>query len=301
MPGSIWFPFRQGDRSEYLALYVLSALGISIYVPRTEDIGADFYCSLARLDGQRMTFHSPFIVQVKSSSISTVSFGGLDKDGNWRKDEIGWLFSQELPLLICTVDKVNMRLNLYGTSILWEAWYTGGEIGRVSLVLGQSGSVTEASHPTYAEVPDWPAEIRNKRRCDLPLGPPIVSIALEDVENLELMTKYRDILTEVIGLEQRNITYRRLQVHFYSLIADYTTNCPIGITYMYAVANPVPGTNTKEQLESLAPILTTLALNYKAQGKLEDVNRLKSVMQLLPDGPIRNMIKANIPELFTES
>ena len=46
MPGSIWYPFRQGNRSEYLALYILSALGISIYVPRTEDIGVDFYCSL---------------------------------------------------------------------------------------------------------------------------------------------------------------------------------------------------------------------------------------------------------------
>jgi hypothetical protein len=47
MPGSIWFPFRRGDRSEYHALHILSALGIAFYVPRTEDIGVDFYCSLA--------------------------------------------------------------------------------------------------------------------------------------------------------------------------------------------------------------------------------------------------------------
>ena len=83
MPGSIWFPFRQGDRSEYLALYILSSLGISVYVPRTEDIGADFYCSLAKRDGNRVTFQLPFIVQVKSSSMRKLSFGGPDENDRW--------------------------------------------------------------------------------------------------------------------------------------------------------------------------------------------------------------------------
>ena len=40
-----WFTFRQGDRSEYLALYMLSALGLAVPVPRQEDVGIDFHCN----------------------------------------------------------------------------------------------------------------------------------------------------------------------------------------------------------------------------------------------------------------
>jgi len=35
-----------------------------------------------------MTFQLPFIVQVKSSSIRKISFGGPDKNGRWKKEEI---------------------------------------------------------------------------------------------------------------------------------------------------------------------------------------------------------------------
>jgi hypothetical protein len=34
----------QGDRSEYLAVYILSALGLVTQAPRQEDIGFDLVC-----------------------------------------------------------------------------------------------------------------------------------------------------------------------------------------------------------------------------------------------------------------
>src|SRR4030067_3640484 len=107
MPGSLWFPFRQGNRSEYLALYILSALGVVVKVPKEEDIGADFHCSLAHMEGKRMTFHSPFLVQTKSISESKISYGGPDEKGCWKKEEVNWLFGQELPLLIGLLDQSN--------------------------------------------------------------------------------------------------------------------------------------------------------------------------------------------------
>ena len=44
MVGTLLDSFRGGTRSEYLAHYLLSTLGVVVQVPRQEDIGADFHC-----------------------------------------------------------------------------------------------------------------------------------------------------------------------------------------------------------------------------------------------------------------
>jgi hypothetical protein len=45
MPGLLLDSFYQGNRSEYLAQYILSALGVAVKVPHEEDIGVDFNCT----------------------------------------------------------------------------------------------------------------------------------------------------------------------------------------------------------------------------------------------------------------
>jgi hypothetical protein len=47
-----------------------------------------------------MSFYAPFLVQVKSEPEKEVIYGSPDKKRRWKKEEIEWLFSQELPLLI---------------------------------------------------------------------------------------------------------------------------------------------------------------------------------------------------------
>src|SRR6185437_16022181 len=88
MRGSLWAPFREGNRSEYLAQYFLSALGVSASVPRAEDIGIDFYCALAQQSGDRLTFHSPFAVQVGSFGTKDFRYGGYSKKGVWQKEQL---------------------------------------------------------------------------------------------------------------------------------------------------------------------------------------------------------------------
>lgn len=105
--------FRQGNRSKLLAQYFLSEMGVAVLVPRTEDIGIDFYCALKCQDGYRLTFHSPFCVQVGSWKNKEYKYGGLDKHGNWKQGEVDWLFSQEVPLVICEVDKKRNRIELF--------------------------------------------------------------------------------------------------------------------------------------------------------------------------------------------
>jgi hypothetical protein len=298
MPGSIWFPFRQGDRSEYLALYMLSALGICIYVPRTEDVGADFYCSLAKRDGNRMTFHLPVIVQLKSNSIRRLSFGGPDEKGRWKKEEVDWLFGQELPLLIGLADKASSKLDLYSTSSMWAARYTGRDFGQLDFLLPDPGDLHESVMPTYSAVKDWPQGIGDGRKCELSLGPPVLSMSIDDVEDETKLTQYREILSVPLAIEQDNITYRRLQVHFFKCLHRFSTNTPVQGTIFYCVSNPVVGTNTREQLESLKPIIVTLAYNYKIQKQMENLMALKPIVALLLWDEVMDVLKRDCPELF---
>lgn len=300
MPGGLWFPFRQGARSEYLAQYILSALGISVSVPRTEDIGVDFYCSLAKRNGNRITFYAPFIVQVKSSSEKEIFYGGPDSKQQWKKQEVDWLFSQELPLLIGIVDKKALTLKLYSTSNIWAARYSGGNTGQVILQPDKLDDKDgDVNAPSPISMPDWPSGIGDGKQWPVPLGPPLVFIAIDDVENEDKIEKYRIVLSHSINIEQENITYRRLQVHYSKWPHRFTTNTLEKFVYgIFFAANTAPGANTPEQLKSLAPIITVLAFNYKSQNKLPEIEKLKPIVKLIPESPELRAIKNKVPELF---
>jgi hypothetical protein len=299
MPGAMWLPFRKGNRSEYLALYILSALGIVVKVPREEDIGADFYCSLTKIEGNRMSFYAPFLVQVKSESEKEVIYGGPDKKGRWKKEEIEWLFSQELPLLIGLVDKEKLTLGLYSTSNMWSARYLGGNTGQVVLQPNIPDKQGEAvPMPKPYEMEEWTTDIGDRKKWEVPLGPPVVFISIDELENEETMEHYRQILQIPLHLEQQNISYRRLRVHFSAWPFKVETNKPstvYGVNYAF---NPTPGVNTDGQLKSLAPIIATLAFNYKSQKRYTELEKLKKVVQLLPAGQEVDLLKKHIPELF---
>src|SRR5207245_1516245 len=85
------FSFRQGDRSEYLAQYILSAFAISVPVPRQEDVGSDFHCSLLKREDNNLRPYLPFNIQIKSHERKLleegVIFGGITQGGTWRHHE----------------------------------------------------------------------------------------------------------------------------------------------------------------------------------------------------------------------
>lgn len=113
-----------------------------------------------------------------------------------------------------------------------------------------------------------------------------------------MLTQYREILSVPLAIEQDNITYRRLQVHFFKCLHRFSTNTPVQGTIFYCVSNPVVGTNTREQLESLKPIIVTLAYNYKIQKQMENLMALKPIVALLLWDEVMDMLKRDCPELF---
>ena len=81
MPATLAFGFHESNRGEYLAQYFLSALGVSAPVIRQEDIGVDFFCSLAREENKKLTFHSPYMVQQGAADAKEFIYGGYTDKG----------------------------------------------------------------------------------------------------------------------------------------------------------------------------------------------------------------------------
>ena len=112
------FSFRQGDRAEYLAQYILSSFAISVPVPRQEDVGTDFHCSLLKREGTNLRPYLPFNIQIKSYGKEVLTkgirFGGLTDAGNWRKHEVEQLCQTDTPFIIGIVNAEKQTMPVHG-------------------------------------------------------------------------------------------------------------------------------------------------------------------------------------------
>lgn len=284
MPGSYLLPFRQGNRSEYLALYILSALGFSIKVPREEDVGFDFHCSIATKKENLIITGASYLVQVKSASeINKIKYDS--------PNAIKWLFNQELPLFLGVADKTLQTLNLYTTS---NMWYARNRAGNPSFIHLAPNSFSNSTWEKGVSLPE-PLD-KKKKKWKVPLGPPICSIKIDDLENNKLVKRYQTIMNKAIMLEQTNITYRRLHTH----ISQYPTfiSKTKFKTQHTIIANSRKGANVNEQLKAIAPILINLAFNYKEQRNISNLKKIQPMIKILPESPEKILLRKRMPELF---
>ena len=100
--------FRLGDRAELLIEHLLSAIAFTTRVPRQEDIGIDFMCSLITgSHGAGLLKAGPFLsVQAKSSAEAVVYEKAHERE---------WIMHQENPLLICVADRAASAMDVYST------------------------------------------------------------------------------------------------------------------------------------------------------------------------------------------
>ena len=118
MPGRQLHDPRLGSSSELLAQFILNRLAFTAKVPREEDVGHDFVCSLAKREGRFVKAGGSFSVQVKS-----------------RKEHIhyntdaarAWIRSQENPFFICVVNRRKLLFELFSTWNMINAFLHRGE------------------------------------------------------------------------------------------------------------------------------------------------------------------------------
>jgi len=198
MPGARLKSFRLGDRSELLVQHLLSGIAFTNPVPRQEDVGYDFTCSLIADDGSESLLRAGtfFCVQAKSNTDPLI----FEK-----KHELEWITNQENPLLICVADRDNGAMDVYSTWNLLhaiQAGWRGKERKSLRLLPGKAGST-------------WPGvDDLDDGSQDVCLGDPIVRISLSDLAD---ETRTREILAVMkvwLALDRDNIFNRYAGLHW---------------------------------------------------------------------------------------
>lgn len=149
MSGGLPINLRAGNRSEYLAHYLLSYIGTVVSVPRQEDIGIDFHCTIGQAGGTIEQYRNTYFVQVKSNLDDELEYGAVVKRKNdklqWKSYEKEWLFSLDAPLFICVCDKTNNSIELYNTSFMWHCYWTKPDCASENFCLENVGKVAKSA------------------------------------------------------------------------------------------------------------------------------------------------------------
>jgi hypothetical protein len=222
MPGARLKTFRLGDRSELLVEHLLSAFAFTTRVPRQEDVGIDFFCSLISRQEHLLKAGPFFAVQAKSST-SPIIFE--------KEHEIDWIISQENPLLLCVADRNSLAMDVYSTWNLPCGPLARGKPPRISLL----PSVAREDWPGVEHKPDGSQEIR--------LGNPIVRITDSDVFDDSRVDGIASVINEWVAFDRTNIVNRQTSMYWVVGPLSYETgklpfaSGQAGVAFYYNPAN----------------------------------------------------------------
>jgi hypothetical protein len=215
MPGARAYGFRMGDNSELLSEFVISRLAFTAKVPRTEDVGHDFLCSLAEREGKIFKAGPSFTVQAKSNS-DPIFFE--------KQHEIDWIKNQENPFFLCITNRESLTVELYSTwnllnGILHQA------ANKIVLIPGDEND-------NYKK-PETKPDLSEQR---IFLGKPILRISASELTNDEKVNEYASILKRWIEIDRENIVNRYAGMYWVVGPQDYETNETIPENFQPVVA-----------------------------------------------------------------
>lgn len=289
---------REGDRSEYFAQVLLSGLGLSTPIPRQEDIGFDFHCSLADQTSGVLTFGHPYLVSVKSLSKPNIELYPTDAAaaaGDQR--HIEWLFRQELPFFLGVVDKANFQMRLYSLIPLWFIYYEGGPRCGSLLIKPRldSADLSHVDRPKdVSETANWPG----MRHFDVDLGHPIAVVDLDVLKSQEATDAVRKNIRRAAKYARTCQVHYHLGIPYFHWIA---VTQPDGKSFYPAFAQfPIPPTAEArvQIMQQLAPSLISFALHYKEANDVESLAAIRRLIREVPREFFEPPIQAALPELF---
>jgi hypothetical protein len=207
MPGGRSRPFRLGDRSELLVEQLLAALAFTTPVPRPEDFGIDFFCSLIHREGQFLKAGPFFAVQAKSSTDPIVYA---------EPHELEWIKNQENPLFICVADRKALSMDVYSTWNLvcgvLNNWRGQRQASRIALLPG-------AHHNVWPWIND-----KDDRSQEICLGKPIARVTAAEMFDDERMDLIAGVIREWVSLDRTNIVNRYANMDWVLAPLAYETN-----------------------------------------------------------------------------
>jgi len=296
MSGVRVYSFREGDRSEYLANYLLSGLGLVTPVPRPEDIGFDFYCQLADQEKGNLTFGYPFIVQVKSDSTKTILFGET-KFEDWKRENVEWLFRLEIPIFFAFIEKSTMKMLIYNCSPFAYEFFAEKLPSVIEFRRRETVTDEEANKPIQEELPNWKEnENGDGKKHIVDLGNPLISVTNEDIYNDTILKKKKNLLRNVIQIKQQNLIYKKLRLAYINWVLKIKTDESIVTAWAHFLGSDPSILGV--MYNSLSHGLISLGMNLKHQNEIELLASLKPLLKKIPTEQIPPLIKTNYSDLF---
>ena len=203
MPGARAYGFRIGDNAELLAEFVLSRMAFTSRVPRTEDVGHDFLCSLAEREANLFKAGPFFTVQAKNKKDPII----YEKD-----HEINWIKSQENPFFICVANRSSLNVEFYST---WPLL-----IGILHKSAQKIVLIPGSKNDTY-RAPETESDQTEQR---IYLGRPILNISAKEISSDKKVSKYAAILRQWIEIDRENIINRYAGMYWIVGPKKYETN-----------------------------------------------------------------------------
>ena len=212
MPGGRLGSFRLGDRSELLVQHLLAGIAFTVPVPRQEDIGIDFLCSLITGDDPRLLRAGAFFSVQAKSSAAPLPFE--------EPHALSWIRKQENPLLVCVADREAGAMDVYST---WNllcgvllGWRGVTEPNRITLCPGRVGE----PWPGVKNLEDGSQEIW--------LGKPIVRIGHDQVFDEHYTKRIADLIGSWVTLDRQNIVNCEAGLNWIVGPLTYETGEPLG-------------------------------------------------------------------------
>lgn len=292
MSGTRHYNWREGDRSEYLAVYMFSAFGLVTAVPRQEDIGFDLVCSIADREKGRLSFNNQYLVSVKSLSSPNINLFPTGKDDE-ELLHFKWLFTQELPLLLSVVDKENEELRIFSTLPVWFLLYENmKDCGSVSLLpridLSNTSNVDRPTKGSKVQ------ELPGRYHYDVDLGFPVVRIRLQDLRDEEQLRNAKARLRLVVHHGQLSANYFHFGVPYFYWFAKTSSDGSEAMPAFYATKVPHVQEAQEFVLDRIAPALISLAMHYKDTGQMSKLAAASELLKSAPPASIPTEVKQHL-------
>ena len=210
MPGGRSRSFRLGDRSELLVEHLLAGVAFTTRVPRQEDIGIDFMCSLITGPRAPLLKAGPFFTAQARSEAQPLVYE--------KPHELEWIRNLENPLLICVADRHAGAMDVYSTWNLVCAVHGGWKGQKVpSCIRLCPGECWE----------DWPGVRNNPDGSqDVLLDKPIIRVTHDQIFDEESTAQIAEVLAGWVSIDRVNIVNRYAGLNFVVSPRAYETDKP---------------------------------------------------------------------------
>lgn len=182
---------RSGDLAEQLGILLLQSVALVAPIPRTEDVGIDVVATLIRsFDSYKFIAEDSFFVQIKSSSVSEITF---------ENGEPEWLFNLQLPFFIASVDRKTSTIKLYNTHNLSDVLVMNPNRKKITLQLLEDDKNFDNSDINES--------------ISIPIGPAIIQWSLDTIENDKMFIEhFYKLLKKHLLLAKKSIDTRKVGV-----------------------------------------------------------------------------------------